>query len=246
MPWNMPPLTVSSGVENEPRASEGTKKPWTSTVVTMTSMPMRANVLALASLAMSRYSVSGKLMPMMKTAMAMRRSVSSPTTGTSGRPGHTATKTCGMVSPTMTPNATMPPNANTHWAMLMAIMPGRPKQCSTVPWKLLVPLSLLLMTIRHTVQSTTTVNPISNTMPASKPVCRIAYGCPMMPAPMMELAMFMNADFIPDLGRRISCSNRPVSSPSSSSSSSVLATVTLGASISVSNGRRCDRPWLST
>lgn len=49
MAWNIPPLTVSSGVLNEPRDSDGTNAPCISTVVTMTIIPMSANVLALAS-----------------------------------------------------------------------------------------------------------------------------------------------------------------------------------------------------
>jgi hypothetical protein len=49
MAWKMPLLTVNSGVLNEPRSAEGTSTPWTRTVTTMTSMPIRASVLALAS-----------------------------------------------------------------------------------------------------------------------------------------------------------------------------------------------------
>lgn len=177
--------------------------------------------------------------------MATRLSAKSPTTGTPPRLGQMASSTWGMVSPTMTPKATMPPKAKTHCAALMAMRPGRPKQCSTVPWKLLVPLSLLLMTMRQMVQSTTAVSPTSSNTPAKSPACRIAYGCPMMPAPMMELAMFIKADLRPDLGRRISCSSR---SPSSSRPPpNVLATATLGASMSVSSGTRCARrPCIST
>ena len=54
-------------------------------------------------------------------------------TGIFSKFGHTAAKTCGIVSPTMIPNATMPPNANAHWAIEIAISPVFPKQCCTVP-----------------------------------------------------------------------------------------------------------------
>lgn len=106
--------------------------------------------------------------------MAALLSVKRPKTGTELSWGHMAASTCGMVSPTMTPKATMPPKANTHCATLMAMRPARPKQCSTVPWKLLVPLSLLLMTMRQMVQSTTAVSPTSSTMPDSRPAWRMA------------------------------------------------------------------------
>lgn len=174
----------------------------------------------------------------MNMTMTALRSASMPSTGVSLRPGQTACKTCGMVSPTMTPNATMPPNANSHWARLMAIRPLLPKQCSTVPWKLLAPLSLLLTTIRQMVQSTTKVSPTSRTMPESRPACLNAYGCPMMPAPMMLLAMFMKADRRPDFGRCRSLSAQP-SASSCSPPQGPLARATLGASMPVSRGRRC-------
>lgn len=45
----MPLLTVNSGVLKVPRSADGTSTPCTSTVTTMTSMPMRAIVLALAN-----------------------------------------------------------------------------------------------------------------------------------------------------------------------------------------------------
>ena len=236
--WKMPEFTVSSGRLNDPRSSFGTMAPWTTTVTMMTIMLTRANVLALASFAMSRYSVSGYDTDNVKTTITTRRSVSRPSTGTSCRPGHTAVRTCGMLSPTITPKATMPPNANTHCARLMAISPVRPKQCSTVPWKLLAPLSLLLTTISRIVQSTSTVSTTSSTTPATSPACFIAYGCPMMPAPMMLLAMFMNALLSPDLGRLRSRSAHSSTSTRVSISPD-RASVTEGASMSVSSGKRC-------
>jgi hypothetical protein len=37
--------------------------------------------------------------------------------------------TAGIVSPIIMQNASMPPNANAHCAIEIAIKPGRPKQC---------------------------------------------------------------------------------------------------------------------
>ena len=45
----MPLFTVSSGVLREPRDSAGARKPWTMTVTSMTSILIRASVLALAN-----------------------------------------------------------------------------------------------------------------------------------------------------------------------------------------------------
>lgn len=77
---------------------------------------------------------------------------------------------------------------NAHWAMEMAINPDLPKQCCIVAWNESVPLSLELMTISRIVQSTTTVNPMSNTMPVRRPACLKAYGWPMMPAPLCKVS----------------------------------------------------------
>jgi hypothetical protein len=103
----------------------------------------------------------------------------------------------------------------------MATSPGLPKQCCTVAWKESVPLSFELMTIRRMVQSTTTVRPMSSSVPVTRPALRMAYGWPMMPAPlrlvsywscssvcgpphMMLLAMFMNALRMPLRGLALS------------------------------------------
>lgn len=51
----------------------------------------------------------------------------------------------------------------------MATSPDFPKQCCTVAWNESVPLSFELMTIRQMVQSTTTVRPMSRTVPARRP-----------------------------------------------------------------------------
>lgn len=170
-------------------------------------------------------------------------SASMPRNGMSLSPGHIACKTCGIVSPTTTPNATIPPNANSHCARDMATSPLFPKQCSTVPWKLLAPLSLLLTTMRQMVQSTTAVSPTSSPTPARSPAWRNAYGWPMMPAPMMLLAMFMKADRRPDLGRRRSPSAHECTSPPCSPAiQGPLASATDGASIPVSSGVRCCPP----
>lgn len=47
--WNMPVLTVRSGVLKDPRASEGVMMPCTTTVTMMMIMLIRASVLAFAS-----------------------------------------------------------------------------------------------------------------------------------------------------------------------------------------------------
>lgn len=55
MAWKMPLLIVNSGVLKEPRSADGTSTPCTSTVTTMTSMPIRAIVLALANYLLEHY-----------------------------------------------------------------------------------------------------------------------------------------------------------------------------------------------
>lgn len=47
--WNIPVLTVRSGVLKEPLASVGARTPWTTTVTMMTTMLIKASVLAFAS-----------------------------------------------------------------------------------------------------------------------------------------------------------------------------------------------------
>ena len=48
---------------------------------------------------------------MMKMTMTARLLVKSHRKGTFGREGNNAVRTCGMLSPTMMQNATMPPKA---------------------------------------------------------------------------------------------------------------------------------------
>lgn len=62
----MPLLIVNSGVLKEPRSADGTSTPCTSTVTTMTSMPIRANVLALANYMVEQYRVSRCLLSLSK------------------------------------------------------------------------------------------------------------------------------------------------------------------------------------
>lgn len=125
--------------------------------------------------------------------------------------------------------------------------PDRPKQNSTVPWKESAPLNLELMTISWMVQSTKAVSPTRRAIPVKSPACRSAYGWPMMPAPlpdisptrldrtayMMLFAMFINAFRRLLLGFALS---------KWSSGSNSSASVTLGASMSVSSGTRRPSP----
>lgn len=103
------------------------------------------------TLAMSLYKERGKLIPNVKMTMMALLFVSSHRNGIFASPGINAANTCGIVSPMMMQNASMPPNALTtaisqaylkfvagvttykaHWATLIAISPLFPKQCSTV------------------------------------------------------------------------------------------------------------------
>jgi hypothetical protein len=61
--------------------------------------------------AISRYRESGYEMPRMRRIMTARRSVRSHRNDVSDRDGNNASMTFGIVSPTMTQKATMPPNA---------------------------------------------------------------------------------------------------------------------------------------
>lgn len=77
----------------------------------MISMLMRANVEALASLAMSRYMLSGNEMPSTNIMMMARRSVRSQRNSVSSSDGKRARKTVGIVSPIIMQKASMPPKA---------------------------------------------------------------------------------------------------------------------------------------
>lgn len=180
---------------------------------------------------MSLYNESGYDIPRTNRTMIALRSVSSHNTGVSGREGNTAASTWGIVSPMMMQKATIPPNAKAHCATEIAMSPDLPKQCCIVSWKEFVPLSFEFVTISRIVQSTVTVKATRRNTPVSKPACLNAYGCPMMPAPMMLFAMFMNALFMPLFGR--------ADSRRSSGLKSSVAKVTLGASISVRSGTLC-------
>lgn len=143
---------------------------------------------------MSLYNERGYETPKMKITIMALLSVRSQRNGVSGNDGTKAVMTCGMLSPTMMQNATMPPNAlkmdnqgngfvkdagrtyKAHWAIEMATRPDLPKQCCMVAWNESVPLSFELMTIRRIVQSTTTVRPTSRTTPVRRPACLKAYG----------------------------------------------------------------------
>ena len=86
------------------------------------------------------------------------------------------------------------------------------------------------------VQSTQIVKLIKSTIPASRPACLNAYGWPMIPAPMMELAMFINALRNPDFGLERS---RSAQDSKSSSPQGEFAKATEGASMFVRRGVNC-------
>lgn len=96
---------------NSPRDSAGTRKPWVTTVTMIMAMLTRARPLALASFAMSRYKDRGYETPKMSTMMMARRFVNSQRKDISASEGKRASRTRGIVSPTMTEKATIPPNA---------------------------------------------------------------------------------------------------------------------------------------
>ena len=124
--------------------------------------------------------------------MTARRFVNSHRKGMLEREGKAASTTRGIVSPTITQKATIPPNAlqnqsvsqittwsmehahNTHCANEMATSPDFPKQCCTVAWNEFAPLSFEFMTIRRIVQSTTMVRPIRRRVPVIRPALRKA------------------------------------------------------------------------
>ena len=130
--WKMP-LLMKSDPLRDPRFSASTRAPCVMTVINMTSMLINAIVDAFANctygqletdhggcsqlrtmahtFAISRYKERGNEMPRMKMTMTKRRSENSQSTGVSERCGKIAVKTCGMLSPTITQNATIPPNA---------------------------------------------------------------------------------------------------------------------------------------
>src|SRR4051812_28325329 len=117
------------------------------------------------TLAMSLYSDSGYETPRTKRTMTARRSVRSQRNDISRRDGNNAPSTCGMVSPTIMQNATMPPNANAHWATEIAMSPLFPKQYCMVAWNESAPLNLELITMRRMVQSTVMVKAVNSKIP---------------------------------------------------------------------------------
>lgn len=150
------PLLIIRLPFNCPFSSEGTKKAWVTTVTTMISMLIRANVEALASLAMSRYILNGNEMPRTNIMMIARRSVRSQRSSVSSSDGKMARKTVGIVSPIIMQKASMPPKAlyqtielvhrsqgyfveegswegrttyKAHCAIEIATNPACPKQC---------------------------------------------------------------------------------------------------------------------
>lgn len=166
------------------------------TVKRMIPMLINARVDALESFAISRYILRGKLTHVTVIMMTARLLVRSQRNLISERLGNSPAMTSGRVSPMITQKATIPPNAKAHCARLMAISPAVPKQCCMVAWNESAPESFEFITISRIVQSTVMVNPTSSIVPIIKPAWRKAYGCPMIPAPMIEFAMFVNADRI--------------------------------------------------
>lgn len=71
----------------------------------------RTAFLVVATFAMSRYNESGNDIPRMRSIMTARRLVRSQRKDMSANDGNKASITLGIVSPTMTQNATIPPNA---------------------------------------------------------------------------------------------------------------------------------------
>jgi hypothetical protein len=142
--------------------------------------------------AISRYNDRGYETPSMKMTVQPRRFVRSHRKDMSDREGNRASRTRGMVSPTMTQKATMPPNAlryvnvdlfvcpktrsayKIHCATEIAINPDFPKQCSTVAWNEFAPLSFEFITMRRIVQSTVMVSPMRRTVPVTRPALRKA------------------------------------------------------------------------
>lgn len=92
--------------------------------------------------------------------------------------------------------------------------------------------------MRQIVQSTTTVRTTRSNVPDRRPADLKAYGWPMMPAPMMLLAMFMNADDRFDLGRDASEACQSSASAWSPNRERSDATAMEGAVISDNRGTR--------
>ena len=193
MAWKSPVLT-NSDLWMSPRRLGSTRGPCVMTVNRIMPMLISASVDALASFAMSRYMLNGQLTPMTVMTITALLLVRSQRNRMSERLGNSPAMTSGKVSPMITQNATMPPNANAHCARLIAINPALPKQCCMVAWNESAPDSFELITINRIVQSTVMVSPISSITPIVSPAWRKAYGCPMIPAPIIEFAMFVNAD----------------------------------------------------
>lgn len=158
----------------EPLSSGSTPTERNTTAHTMTPMLTSANPELLDSLTMSLCSDSGNDTAIVHSTMINRLSTSSRSPACSLRNGNTNASTCGMLSPIITLNAHMPPNANANWKKETAPAPARPNVCDMTSIYESRPLSLALSTTRRIVQSVTAARTMRRTMPVTKPACRIA------------------------------------------------------------------------
>lgn len=126
----------------------------------------------------------------------------------------------------LTQKAHIPPKANANWKRLTAALPFLPKQWSIISIYVWRPDNLELRMMSRMVQSVSIASPTRRTTPATKPDCLMEYGNPTIPAPKMELAMFVVASKTP--APRFSQSGnspfsvRPVDLPTPSTPSSTV------------------------
>ncbi|KAH3662811.1 hypothetical protein OGATHE_004387 [Ogataea polymorpha] len=194
MLWKIPGSTNQPAPDTWPRTSAGMAGPRNTTISRITDMLTSAMPLALASRPMSLVSDSGNEMPVMhNTISVFLASRKSTTLNDSTWRAKTDLRTCGIVSPMITANPTLPPNPNRPWASRIAVFPRSPYAWLTKPVYVFAPDSLVLTMIMRSVQSLTTASRASKTSPVNSPALRNARGMPTMPAPRIELDMLKKA-----------------------------------------------------
>lgn len=128
MASNTPGRMIENACVGEPRRLGSTPTLRNTTDTTMTPMETRAKLLDLESLTISRCKDRGKATQMVHRMMRKFLLTSQDVHVLSCRKGKTKRSTCGIVSPMMTLNAHMPPNANANWKKDTACAPTLPKQ----------------------------------------------------------------------------------------------------------------------
>lgn len=109
-----------------PLRLSGSAGPWNTTTNRMTAIWTSANPLAALSRCMSFNKLSGKQKASVKINTTSGLEKTTWPTGVEAMLGMSVLRTWGMVSPMMTRNAAIPPNAKVNWKKAQAMRPRWP------------------------------------------------------------------------------------------------------------------------